>query len=211
MGTKVLFNAALVSLIFFFQLFVIGVCAMAVSFDESQYDSLFQELGVYDQFGKAAARDANHAVVSYLKGETETVESDFFNGREKGHLQDVKGIFQWMKIVAVSFLALFAFALWLAKEKLKLAGTILFGGGIILLGILGILALALNLDFSGPFAAFHELFFPQGNYLFDPATENIVNLYPEQLFFALALRISLLSGIIALLFVLGGYCLKKGS
>jgi uncharacterized membrane protein len=33
--------------------------------------------------------------------------------------------------------------------------------------------------FDPLFLLFHDVFFPQGNFLFDPATSNLIRLYPE--------------------------------
>lgn len=50
----------------------------------------------------------------------------------------------------------------------------------IALGIVGVLA---ALDFDGAFTAFHSVFFPgKDNWLFDPATDPIIRLMPEEFF-----------------------------
>lgn len=50
----------------------------------------------------------------------------------------------------------------------------------IALGIVGVLA---SLDFDGAFTAFHSIFFPgKDNWLFDPATDPIITLMPEEFF-----------------------------
>ena len=52
------------------------------------------------------------------------------------------------------------------------------------------LFLLINLDFPLTFESFHRLFFEKGTYTFDPAKEMLVNLYPEQLFMDLGIKIS---------------------
>lgn len=48
------------------------------------------------------------------------------------------------------------------------------------LGIVGVLA---AIDFDGAFTAFHSMFFPgKDNWLFDPATDPIITLMPEEFF-----------------------------
>jgi len=46
-------------------------------------------------------------------------------------------------------------------------------------GIVLIVGIAAALAFDPLFLLFHEIFFPQGNFLFDPATSNLLRLYPE--------------------------------
>ena len=46
-------------------------------------------------------------------------------------------------------------------------------------GIVLIVGIAAALAFDPLFLLFHEIFFPQGNFLFDPATSNLLRLYPQ--------------------------------
>jgi uncharacterized membrane protein len=59
----------------------------------------------------------------------------------------------------------------------------------------GVVALALGLiaalAFEQAFLFFHEVFFPQGNFLFDPATSNLVRLYPDWYWQGITFRIGL--------------------
>ena len=41
------------------------------------------------------------------------------------------------------------------------------------------IGVAAALAFDQLFLLFHDVFFPQGNFLFDPATSNLLRLYPE--------------------------------
>ena len=41
------------------------------------------------------------------------------------------------------------------------------------------IGVAAALAFDRLFLLFHEVFFPQGNFLFDPATSNLLRLYPD--------------------------------
>ena len=210
MARPIISSVLLVFLIFFFQLFILSLSALAVSLDPSQYGHEFSALGVYDQFGKERVLEVNEKVLMYLAGKTRTLETDFFNGREISHLGDVKKVFGALSLIIVLFSAVFIVAVVFAKEKKRTIGTMLVGGSAIVLGIMGILAIAVVIDFGGAFSLFHELFFAPDTYLFDPATENIVNLYPEALFASFAMKISLLSAILCLIFLFGGLCMRQG-
>lgn len=108
-----------------------------------------------------------------------------FDESESGHLADVRAVFGAVRLAAiVSGLAAVAL----------LAGTaawprLLRDGAA--LGAVGILALALvfALAFEPAFLAFHYVFFPQGNFLFDPATSNLLRLYPESYWYGVTMRV----------------------
>jgi uncharacterized membrane protein len=46
-------------------------------------------------------------------------------------------------------------------------------------GIVAVIGVAAAVAFDPLFLLFHDVFFPQGNFLFDPATSNLLRLYPE--------------------------------
>ena len=54
--------------------------------------------------------------------------------------------------------------------------------------------------FEPLFLLFHYVFFPQGNFLFDPATSNLVRLYPDWYWEGITVRVgvSFLAGALAL-------------
>jgi uncharacterized membrane protein len=45
-----------------------------------------------------------------------------------------------------------------------------------------VIGLAVVFFFDAAFLAFHLIFFPQGNFLFDPRIQRLTQLFPEQLF-----------------------------
>ena len=64
-------------------------------------------------------------------------------------------------------------------------GAVVAGITIAAIGIVAALA------FEQAFLLFHEVFFPQGNFLFDPATSNLVRLYPDWYWEGITFRIGL--------------------
>jgi uncharacterized membrane protein len=56
---------------------------------------------------------------------------------------------------------------------------LLRAGAVIAAGIVTVIGVAAAVAFDPLFLLFHEVFFPQGNFLFDPATSNLIRLYPE--------------------------------
>jgi integral membrane protein (TIGR01906 family) len=51
-------------------------------------------------------------------------------------------------------------------------------GGLVLAGTLAVVGAVFTVAFDQAFTLFHEVFFPGGNWSFDPRTERMVQLYP---------------------------------
>jgi integral membrane protein (TIGR01906 family) len=113
-----------------------------------------------------------------------------FDANERGHLADVRGIFGALRVAwALAGILLVALLLRL-RSRGRLARTLrtsaLIAGAVVLA-----IGLAFAVAFEPAFLAFHYLFFPQGNFLFDPATSNLLRLYPEEYWYGVTLRIGL--------------------
>ena len=52
-------------------------------------------------------------------------------------------------------------------------------GAVTAAGIVTVIGIAAALAFDQLFLLFHDVLFPQGNFLFDPSTSNLIRLYPE--------------------------------
>ncbi len=101
---------------------------------------------------------------------------------ERAHMRDVRGVFfGFFAVAAVAAVVLVGLFLgargavarqrfWrrLATTGVAIAVVTVFGG------VVGMLV------FDQAFILFHEVFFPGGNYLFDPSTDRLVQLFPEQ-------------------------------
>jgi integral membrane protein (TIGR01906 family) len=101
-----------------------------------------------------------------------------FSGAEYTHMADVRNVFRGAEVAAVLALAVAAFRLRRARrdgDALRLVrdGGVVAASGVAVVGIVAVFA------FDQLFLLFHELFFPQGNFLFDPSTSNLLRLYPE--------------------------------
>jgi integral membrane protein (TIGR01906 family) len=101
---------------------------------------------------------------------------------EREHMRDVRGVFAGFfavaagaaVVLAVLFLAargpVARARLWRRLEKTGIVIAVATVVG----GVAGLLF------FDSAFMLFHEIFFPGGNYLFDPRTDRLVQLFPEQ-------------------------------
>jgi len=72
-------------------------------------------------------------------------------------------------------------SLWISMGMIGLAGIALF--------------LIFMFDFSHAFVVFHEIFFDNDLWLFDPATSYMIRMLPEGLFYDMIMRVLLIFGI----------------
>ena len=101
-----------------------------------------------------------------------------FTNDEFAHMTDVRAVFIGAQAGAALALGIVIFRLLRARARgyaLRLIrdGALLAAGLVVLIGVAAVVA------FDQLFLLFHEVFFPQGNFLFDPATSNLIRLYPE--------------------------------
>ena len=101
-----------------------------------------------------------------------------FTPDEYAHMADVRNVFAGAQLVGLLALAVVAFRLrraWRERRALRLARD----GGFWAAGVVALAGLGSAFAFDPLFLLFHEAFFPQGNFLFDPATSNLLRLYPS--------------------------------
>jgi integral membrane protein (TIGR01906 family) len=117
------------------------------------------------------------------------------NERERGHMADVRGVFSGFALLAIVAL-LIVIAGWRVAGpgavdtywRAIRDGTGLLVAGVVVIGVIGLLA------FDLAFEVFHRLFFAGGTYTFDPRTDRLVQLFPEQFW----LETSIAIGVVAL-------------
>jgi integral membrane protein (TIGR01906 family) len=122
--------------------------------------------------------------------------------RERSHMADVRTV-----LLSLGFVALIATVLLLAVGLASRgrrwfwravgAGASVLVGGVIVVGV------AFALFFDQAFELFHEVFFPPGTYLFDPRTDRLVQLFPDQFWSETSVAIALAVLVLALACALG--------
>ncbi len=194
-------------LIVLFPFFVLSISVFAIAFDSSKYDALFRKFDVYNKVPDAML--LNEEVLQYLSGKGNTLP-EVFNEREYQHMEDVKIIFDVLKRMLWVFplLCIAACIKWGDKRK-KRGIEALNAGSVLAVVLFATIIPVATVAFPASFAAFHGLLFEKGSYLFDPSTEIIVQLYPEQVFFALGWRIALFAALISSLTWFFSYAIKK--
>jgi len=102
----------------------------------------------------------------------------FYTAAEAAHLRDARSLlylFLGVALVSAVLIGLYASASRRRPRALQGVRTGAVGliVGVVVLGVVGAVA------FEPAFELFHVIFFPGGNWAFDPATSHLVQLYPE--------------------------------
>ena len=121
---------------------------------------------------------------------------EFFDANELAHLEDVRRVFGGVltAAIAASVIAILA-GVGLAPRRIRRA-MLVDAAIVVVVGAVAAVA------FEPLFLAFHELFFPQGNFLFDPTRENLTLIYPEEYWLGVTLRLGVT--VIAACLIVGG-------
>ena len=98
---------------------------------------------------------------------------------ERGHMADVRTVLMGLgtvALVAVILLLLVGFA---ARGRRWFWRAVAVGARLLIAGVV-VVGLGFALFFDQAFELFHEIFFAPGTYMFDPRTEKLVQLFPDQ-------------------------------
>lgn len=156
----------------------------------------------------------------YLRGDREnliieTTINDkpafFYNENEESHMADVRVLFiKCIFLRAIFILTCIAIAGYLIvivspKRALYYICRSFIHVCMIILTIVIIIGMLAAVDFTKYFTIFHEIFFSQGNWMFDPRESRMINMLPEGFFSDCALKIvtTFIGAIIGLLIVSG--------
>jgi len=115
---------------------------------------------------------------------------------ERSHLADVGGLLRAVLVAGLGGLLVLAFARVRRRTWLRVA--IRDGAALIVGGAL-VAAAAFVLAFDATFAFFHGLFFAAGTWTFNPATDRLVQLYPQDFWVLAALLFCLVLAVFSLL------------
>ena len=100
----------------------------------------------------------------------------FLSASERSHLVDVGVLFRGLVLIGAGALALLSL-LAIRRRRWALQGI---RDGAVLLGVgAALVGGAFLFAFDATFTAAHQLLFPAGTWTFNPATDHLVQLYPE--------------------------------
>ena len=116
--------------------------------------------------------------------------SPLLDAKERSHMRDVGGLVRLLGTLSgVAALVLLLSVLTLRRERRRVGRLLLVAAGIVG-GVALLLGVVMVVAFEPAFLAFHELFFPQGNFLFGPDS-NLLRLFPEPFWFEASLAAGL--------------------
>ena len=170
----------------------------SVAFNKDLYKKEFSKYNVYTNLKDYDVESINNNVLNYLvNGKNNLIENNFFNEREKTHLLDVKNLIQtifniyYFSIILIILLIIILIILLNFNFRLitkRFLIILIIGSLLILLDAAAFFVLS-NFNFNFVFDIFHKTFFSAGTFTFNPTFENIVVLYPENLFFDFLVKI----------------------
>lgn len=103
--------------------------------------------------------------------------SPFYDTSEVRHLQDVRQLLWLTFLLGALALVVLLVMLERTADRDQVVAAIGLGGpvvasAVVVIGVLGVVA------FDPLFELFHQVFFPQGDWAFDPGSQRLVQLYP---------------------------------
>lgn len=108
--------------------------------------------------------------------------SAVLNDREQSHMRDVRGVFRAFGLLAFASLAVLALAAGRTRgapnARRRLWRSVRCGAQGLAVGVVIAAGVAL-VAFDAAFEVFHRLFFAPGSFDFDPATDKLVQLFPD--------------------------------
>lgn len=241
------YSVGTVVMIFLLIALLIGIIECTIfggrSFYRDQYEKL--EVAKDVQMEIDDLMEVTDEMLLYLQGKREDLvvvttiagqEREFFNTREKLHMEDVKGLnLASVRVGWVCLLLFFVFGvpftLWMVHDYRKADGetkettlaahlltvyrrTFIFAILFLLL-VVGIGAVIVASDFTHYWTLFHEIVFTNDLWLLDPDTDLLINIVPEDFFIALvarcAIRYAIALAVLAALIIGGYFLFRKGT
>lgn len=127
--------------------------------------------------------------------------SSVLSAREVAHMQEVRGVFAGFWALVVASAVAIAVAFRRSRDAEARAATwraIASGARALAIG-LAVVGAFVVLAFDAAFEVFHRLFFSAGSYTFDPRTDHLVQLFPQQFWSDTAMAVGAVSFVVALL------------
>lgn len=159
-------------------------------------------------------------MMDYLRGDRDNLDivaviddeyKEFFNEREKSHMEDVRDLFigalavRWcaLGMALLSLVNLFLLLHWNDIKVLLIRAYMTTIG--VLMGLLTAIGIWAYIDFTNAFYKFHALFFSDYEWLLDIDTSRLINILPEGFFVDTAIRIVVI--FIVFILIMGGVLL----
>lgn len=168
------------------------------------YEKEYKKYNVMDPLGMEieGVMEVTDHMMDYLIGREEELSivtevdgrsQDFFNEQDRLHMADVRNLFLGgLKIrnicVVITILLIAGLIMWDKnwRRALQRAYT---RAVLILFGVIVLLAAAFTVDFTRCFTIFHQIFFTNDLWMFNPSEDYMIRMLPEGFFSDMVVRI----------------------
>ena len=133
-----------------------------------------------------------------------------YTSSEISHLKDVKGVMNFIDYLFYLSLIIITLIITYYKKNKKQLIKLFRYGGITTLISMGIILFLSLFAFNTTFTIFHQIFFPQGNWLF-PTNSLLIQTFPIEFFIGISVRMFGLGILLGMVLVLVNSLLKKKS
>lgn len=173
-----------------------------VVFNEDFYDRQYQALNTSNNMNMSHEdlMLATDTLLDYIKHYRDDINVSvevagevvpMFNQREIDHMVDVKNLFArvWFTRIVSVIVFLIITAISLRHASHYQLSQIIYKSLSLLLFVIGGVGLYALIDFSGFWIVFHKTLFNNDLWLLNPATDRMINMFPEVLFNRLVMRV----------------------
>jgi integral membrane protein (TIGR01906 family) len=101
----------------------------------------------------------------------------FYDAAEASHLRDARSVLYGFGVAVIVAVLVLGVGFVRRRREVRFWRAIAGGAGG-LAAVFAVIGAVFLVAFDAAFTLFHEIFFPGGNWSFDPATEHLVQLYP---------------------------------
>ncbi|MFH1064156.1 MAG: DUF1461 domain-containing protein [Candidatus Woesearchaeota archaeon] len=199
----------------------------STTFNQALYESKYDEYGIYSRFPEGTDLSTPTTdLIGYMESGSGILQSDFFNEKEKAHMIEVRALFMTLQhilniAIITSMVSLFLILYLLRHLHIKLSEKgmdqllkgvftrfLIWTGWIVdsIAIIMGMVALTFNTSF----VRFHEIFFRTDTWMLNPATDNMINMFPQEFFLYMFTRIVMMSILFATVMLVAGYLIRLG-
>ncbi|MDL2237533.1 TIGR01906 family membrane protein [Christensenellaceae bacterium OttesenSCG-928-K19] len=180
-------------------------CVEGVAFRREFYQKEYDKLdsAAYVGVDRETLDEATNTLLEYLEGKRDSLDlaveidgerQEYYNDKEKQHMVDVAVLNQ----NAVAFMSAaypiggaLVLAAWLLKRNTRLVVRTCFFSIIGTLVAFGVLAAWAGVDFTSFWINFHHVFFSNDLWVLDPATDRMIRMFEQTLFFDMVTQILL--------------------
>lgn len=154
------------------------------AFSFNVYKKEFSKFNIYEKIPDADENALN--LINFMNGKEEL--NNFFNEKEKLHLQDVKQLYKTLNLIFYLTLILTILFLiyFIYTKNYRIIYSLFLISGIALVIMSSLFFI---LDFSYLFTKLHLIVFNNDLWQLNPDQDNLINLFPEQIQYNIAKKI----------------------